>query len=138
MGADLYIKNRNRSITTKSSTNKNSSKEKAPLNGYFRDSYNLSSVLWTLGLSWWQDVIPLLDAKCELKGEKLRHFRNQVAQAIQRFPSAQDFEKAKTKLDKTGRYSLEGMHRYYARKREQLLRFLDFALKHNLAVLCSL
>ena len=23
---------------------------------YFRDSYNSSSVLWTMGLSWWQDI----------------------------------------------------------------------------------
>ena len=26
---------------------------------YFRDSYNSSSVLWKMGLSWWTDVIPL-------------------------------------------------------------------------------
>jgi hypothetical protein len=26
---------------------------------YFRDSYNDSSVLWQLGLSWWNDIIPL-------------------------------------------------------------------------------
>jgi hypothetical protein len=29
--------------------------------GYFRDPYNDWSVLWKFGLSWWDDVIPLLD-----------------------------------------------------------------------------
>ena len=28
---------------------------------YFRDSYNPYSVLWALDLSWWTDVIPMLD-----------------------------------------------------------------------------
>lgn len=27
---------------------------------YFRDSYNDSSVMWQLGLSWWGDIIPML------------------------------------------------------------------------------
>lgn len=28
---------------------------------YFRDSYNDSSILWQLNLSWWRDVTPILD-----------------------------------------------------------------------------
>ena len=27
-----------------------------PDEGYFRDSYNLTSLLWVLGLSWWRDI----------------------------------------------------------------------------------
>jgi hypothetical protein len=29
--------------------------------GYFRDPYNDWDVLWKFGLSWWEDVIPMLD-----------------------------------------------------------------------------
>jgi hypothetical protein len=29
--------------------------------GYFRDPYNNSDLLWQFGLSWWTDVIPMLD-----------------------------------------------------------------------------
>jgi hypothetical protein len=29
--------------------------------GYFRDPYNDLDVLWKFGLSWWNDVIPMLD-----------------------------------------------------------------------------
>jgi hypothetical protein len=35
--------------------------EKMYEEGYFRDSYNASSVLWPLGLSWWTDVGALLE-----------------------------------------------------------------------------
>jgi hypothetical protein len=29
--------------------------------GYFRDPYNDWDVLWQFGLSWWNDVLPMLD-----------------------------------------------------------------------------
>lgn len=28
--------------------------------GYFRDSYNSTSVMAAMGLSWWKDVVPML------------------------------------------------------------------------------
>ena len=34
--------------------------------GYFRDSYNSSNLLWKFGLSWWTDVIPMLDEERKL------------------------------------------------------------------------
>src|SRR5512146_3228468 len=40
--------------------------------GYFRDSYNITSVLKRLGLSWWKDVGPLLNKKGYLSPTKAR------------------------------------------------------------------
>ena len=34
--------------------------------GYFRDSYNDNNLLRKFGLSWWEDVIPMLNADGEL------------------------------------------------------------------------
>jgi hypothetical protein len=48
--------------------------------GYFRDSYNNSSLFWVLGLSWWNDVIPLLDEENLLPLEGARRLRSEVAQ----------------------------------------------------------
>src|SRR6185437_1103411 len=62
MGADLYIKK----LHISGAANLHNSK------AYFRDSYNLSNVLWTLGLSWWRDVLPFLNEQLELKGQKLQ------------------------------------------------------------------
>jgi hypothetical protein len=35
--------------------------EKLHEQGYFRDPYNSWDLLWKFGLSWWEDVIPMLD-----------------------------------------------------------------------------
>jgi chaperonin cofactor prefoldin len=35
--------------------------EKLHEEGYFRDPYNDWDLLWKFGLSWWDDVIPMLD-----------------------------------------------------------------------------
>lgn len=35
--------------------------ERMNVSGYFRDPYNGWDVLWQFGLSWWEDVLPLLD-----------------------------------------------------------------------------
>ena len=42
--------------------------------GYFRDSYNNSAVLWQMGLSWWKDVIPMLNKANNLSGDNLKMF----------------------------------------------------------------
>lgn len=55
--------------------------------GYFRDSYNATNVLWTLELSWWRDVTPLLSKDRELTGDNLKRFRDQVAGACQSLPT---------------------------------------------------
>ena len=38
--------------------------------GYFRDPYNDWDLLWNFGLSWWQDVIPMLDKEGWLSVER--------------------------------------------------------------------
>ena len=38
--------------------------------GYFRDSYNDSSILWLFDLSWWTDVGALFDSDSKLTPEK--------------------------------------------------------------------
>ena len=40
--------------------------------GYFRDPYNDWDVLWQFGLSWWNDVIPMLDHEDRLSVAKAR------------------------------------------------------------------
>ena len=40
--------------------------------GYFRDSYNDSNLLWKFGLSWWGDVIPMLDHSLLSPAQTLR------------------------------------------------------------------
>ena len=44
--------------------------------GYFRDPYNNSDLLWQFGLSWWTDVIPMLDADGRLSVAKAVQLRD--------------------------------------------------------------
>ena len=95
-------------------------------------------MLWTIGLSWWKDVIPLLNQDSELIGENLMRFRNQVASADQRLPTANELAALGLRVTESGENSLEALHRNFRNRREELLKFLDLAIKHDLPVLCSL
>ena len=105
---------------------------------YFRDSYNAYNVLWTFGLSWWKDVIPLLNQDSELMGENLTRFRNRIASADQRLPTVNELAALGLRVTESGENSLEALHRNFRNRRKELLKFLDLAIKHDLPVLCSL
>jgi len=106
--------------------------------GYFADSYNHTSVLWTLGLSWWRDVIPMCNEQGDLEGENLKKFREMVAAANQWLPSRRQLKKNGARVEDTGENSLEAWYGYYREKRQRLLAFLDRAIQLNTAVHCSL
>jgi len=44
--------------------------EKMYERGYFRDSYNDSELLGKFGLSWWDDVMPMLNGQSQLTPKK--------------------------------------------------------------------
>jgi hypothetical protein len=128
MGADLYI----RGIQASGAVSFDESKI------YFRDSYNMGNVLWTLNLSWWRDVLPLLDEKQELKSQTLQRFRDQVASAKQHLPAADELGKHGARCSETGENSIQALHDHYIKKRRELLDFLDRAIENNSPIYCSL
>lgn len=93
-----------------------------PEAGYFRDSYNSSNLLWTLGMSWWQ--LPI-DDDGYMGGEKLKKFRDQVFHATivvpRGMPEAEEPEPLK----------------YFEGKRLKLLTFLDGAINAGESVMFS-
>lgn len=106
--------------------------------GYFRDSYNCWTMLRTVGLSWWNDVSPLLTKKGELRGKNLKKFRDMVAKAKQKLPSKEQIIKWGGMVEETGEYSLPEIHKYFQEKRQRLIDFLDVAIKNKYPVECSL
>jgi len=128
MGADLYIKKLYNSKAADPDRSK----------AYFRDSYNMGNVLWTLGLSWWIDVLPLLDEKLQLKGENLLRFRDRVVNAGQHLPSSQELREKHAVVTATGEESIENWHRHYVTKRQELIAFLDRAIENHSSIICSL
>lgn len=106
--------------------------------GCFRDNYNATSVLWRLGLSWWDDVMPLCDPEGRLKGKALRKFRQMVKDAKLILPTRAELQAQGLKLAQAGEYSVAGWGSYFQRSQAQLLAFLDEAIASRSAVVCSL
>jgi len=117
MGADLYRKSM------------------AYPEGYFRDSYNSTSVLWQLDLSWWRDVTPILDDESNLQTEGIRTLLGMVE--AEEVPSADAIELgAAAVVDEKN--ALESWERYFVEKRERLIAYLRGALEDNDPIHCSL
>lgn len=92
---------------------------------YFRDSYNSTNLLWQFGLSWWQDIIPMLDADGLLQPAR-------VAELSKMLGDREDQFKANiADLRRRDRH-------YFTEKRVELLAFLQDAIRANEAVRCSL
>jgi len=91
-----------------------------PDDGYFRDSYNSSNLLWQLGLSWWADVLPMLDKQGYLPIRKARVFRQMLLERD--IPHRGDDEE----------------YAYFVNKKERLLRLLERSIQTQEKIYCSL
>jgi len=90
-----------------------------------------------LGLSWWQDVIPLCTKAHKLRQDKLRKFRDMVANAKLE-PVTKELIEQHGGTVGDGENSLEEWHRYFVEKHAELVVFLDQAIDLNTHVTCSL
>jgi hypothetical protein len=100
--------------------------------GYFRDSYNASSLLNALGLSWWQNVIPMLDKEQCLNLTAIKKFKGMVKKAKL---STID---ADWVINNYAGGPVEEWQQYFIEKKGMLLAYLDKALKEKSKIYCSL
>jgi len=89
--------------------------------GYYRDSYNGTSVLWRLGLSWWKDV-PVDN----LTVDNLKKFRNQIASRKLNPVTEAGLRKEGCKVDGEEN-SVKVWQKFFRNKKRRLIRFLDRA-----------
>jgi hypothetical protein len=88
---------------------------------YFRDSYNNSSVLWKLDLSWWKDVVEYCDDEMTMPPEKAREW----LKVIQSHQSQFD-----TNIAKDGSEEQD----YYRNKLVKLQAFYQRAIDEGLSI----
>jgi hypothetical protein len=95
--------------------------------GYFRDSYNDSSLLWTLGLSWWVDVSnKYIDDEGYISVESARKLISLIEPLpFMKFPEPVDGE------------SEDDLRKYFTEKKEKFLTFLRTAVKLNEKIYAS-
>ena|SRR5690606_7998914 len=101
--------------------------------GYFRDPYNGSSVLWRLGLSWWQDLEPDIedeDSEVNVSAERCREFLDKVKSAELKHITEAELRANHCLVD-DGENSVEKWNRMYAEKRDRLIEFLETAIDNG-------
>ena len=93
--------------------------------GYFRDSYNNSNLLWQFDLSWWEDIVPMLDSQGRLSVAKVK----QVLEMLKEREVT--FEQNVGELER-------GQQQYFRAKYGQLRAFLAQAVEAGVPIDCSL
>jgi len=100
--------------------------------GYFRDSYNQTSLLWRVGLSWWQDVGERLteDGKIPLDyaEELIEVFRNTELRPFD--------ETEKTAI--ADPEDEEGWMKYFEEKRDAFIALLEKSIELNEPIYASI
>lgn len=92
--------------------------------GYFRDSYNSYGLFAQTELSWWRDVVPMLDDEGRLPLDRAAEFREMVASAKLDTSRAEQVAAAQKDDAPEG-----GWVAYYERDRAALLALVDLSIK---------
>jgi len=101
--------------------------------GYFRDSYNYSNLLWALGFDWWDWFAKNFMTKrtCCMKPDKAEKLRKIIAETpLKKGFAAQCARKAKE--------STKIWTDYFEDRRECFLKFLDVAIENGDTIECSI
>ena len=105
--------------------------------GYFRDSYNSTSILNRLGLSWWQDVSgKLTNKKGDMTPTKAKIFLAQLKAAKLDPVTAKSLKAEHCTVD-DNENSPEAWNKMFKRKRARLIRFVEIAIKLKTPIKCS-
>jgi hypothetical protein len=115
MGADIYIQ----------SLIGQNERRRPHSQGYFRDPCNDWDLLWQFGLSWWRDVIPMLDGEGCLSARAVRRL---LALMDER---ADVFEERMEAMSKKN-------EEYFRSRHTELRRFLNQAVSLKEPIECSL
>lgn len=99
--------------------------------GYFRDSYNDSSLLWQFDLSWWSDMGKMIE-NGNLSPKKAQELLDIMKE---REPI---FEAHMKTLKKWQDMKPKEVRTYFREKYKKFQQFLGEAIKQNLPIECSI
>jgi hypothetical protein len=92
-----------------------------PSRGYFRDSYNGTSVLWRINLSWWQDVQGGTQTV-----KSLTNFLKKLKSSKMKPITTEELIENGCKVDKSNTSAT--WSKYYRNKKRRLVRFIERAI----------
>ena len=98
---------------------------------YFRDSYNSGNTLWAMNLSWWTDVLPMLDDQGFLGESGII----KLLSLIKRSPLhvSEDFSR-----DIPNEWTRSDAMKFLHENRNKLIYFLNQSLLRKERIFCSL
>jgi len=109
--------------------------------GYYRDSYNATSILWRLGMSWWElfEEYNLGDSDSEMTPEQAEGFLERV---IAGKPLLDEFldEELSVEWLKTNHCvadDLDGWVKMWSEKYDMLVEFLNLSISENAPIYWS-
>jgi hypothetical protein len=100
--------------------------------GYFLDSYNSTSVLWRMGLSWWNDMeydVADENSDINVSPEACKRFLEKVQTAPFTLPTRAELIDSNAKVDDED--TVESWHKFYTEKREHRIAFLKRAIENG-------
>ena len=101
---------------------------------YFRDSYNGTSVLNRLGLSWWRDMEYDVDdenSEINVSPAACQRFLDKVLACELKPATFAELKSRHCAVEETGENSVEAWNKYFAEKRERLIAFLKRAVENG-------
>jgi len=103
--------------------------------GYFRDSYNGTSLFWRLGLSWWNDLKDYTNSNSELTPEGAKKLLEKV-KSTRLKPVTEDYlREHNCQLDEEN--TVKSWQKYFINKKRNFIRFLELAIRLNTNIYCS-
>ena len=104
--------------------------------GYFRDSYNSTSLMWRLGLSWWEDIGKMLDKDGNLTVEKALELKAIVrAKPLKLVANLKELKDMHCNTE--GLDPVKEWNDYYIQKKKDFIDFLDEAIRLRQPIYCS-
>ena len=101
---------------------------------YFYDPYSYLSVMWAMGMSWWQEIIPMLknDGHLPLDNceELIKILEN--TDVIPERSIISDIDRDRAEIDEN--FNQE----YMENKKKRLIQFLKKSIDNNIPIKCSL
>lgn len=115
--------------------------------GYFRDSYNYSSLFWNLGLSWWAlardgSKVQLIDEDGHISVADAKLIRaviktKAVRPLVQGVAADADSADRQAWIDKMSAKELADWNKYFVSKKRKFIKFLSDAIKNNAIIYAS-
>jgi len=113
--------------------------EKMYARGYFRDSYNATSLFWILGLSWWNDTGNELDEEGRLSVAGCKKLLAEVkGRAVPSVKQVASYLAGQNAAVDDGENSPAEWRKFFVNKRRRFIRFLEKAIELNEGLDCSI